>query len=154
MKSYLNADCTIQAILPTEHKRTFINMFLSKEVYEHADINSYNGKVFKNGYAYQFSEEDNQHGLSAVRIAFMAEQSINDFMLAQNNDFVLQDICGELKIKRLIVYGKNENYGTEETIQFDNKGKFVYESRDLYPDPFFDCYLSPNEKLNDSEEYM
>lgn len=151
---YLNADCTIQAILPTEHKRAFINLFLSKDIYEHANTSEYNGRVFKNGYAYEFNEEDNQHGLSAVKITFLAEQSIYDFMLSQDNDLILQDVCKELKIKRLIAYGKNENEGTEETVQFDHKCKFVYASRDLFPEPFLDCYLSPNERLNDSEECM
>ena len=154
MMCYLKADCTIQVILPTSNKQNFLAMFLTKDAYYNANISEYNGKVFKKGYAYEFVEEDNKHGMSSVQIAFVAEQSIHDLMLSQENDILLQDICKDLQIKRLMAYGKNENDGTEETIQFNNKGKFVYESRDLYPDPFFDCHLSPYEKLNDSEECM
>lgn len=154
MKDYLDADCCVQAILPIDNKRLFLAMFLTKNDYKNAKNDAIDGKAFKNGYAYEISEEDNTHGLSAVKVRFLADRSIYDYMLAPACDILLQDICKELGIKRLLAYGKNENGGIEETIQYDNKGKFNYESRDLYPDPFFDCYLSGNEKLIDDTECM
>lgn len=154
MKDYLDADCSIQAILPTDNKRDFVAMFLSKDAYYKDDMNAYNSKLFRNGYAYQIEEKDNKHGLSAVKIYFMADQSIYDYMLAPSVENQLQDVCEDLQIKRLLAYGKNENDGLEESVQFDYKGKFVYQSRDLYPDPFFDCYLSENERLSDETECM
>ena len=151
---YLDADCTLQAILPTERKKEFIDLFLPEDIYEHANISTYRGKVFMNGYAYQIDEEDNPHGLTAVKIAFMAEEGIHDFMISQNNAFVIRDVCQDLQIKRLMAYGKNDNEGVEETLQYNNQGKYIYEIRDLYPEPFIDCYLSDDEKLNDYEECM
>lgn len=154
MQNYLNVDCSMQIILPTDSKREFIAMFLSKDAYYNDSENAFNDKIFRNGYAYQIEEEDNKHGLSAVKIQFMADQSIYDYMLAPNVSNQLQDLCEDLHVKRLLAYGKNENDGTEESVQYDHKGKFIYQSRDLYPDPFFDCYLSENERLSDETECM
>lgn len=154
MNTYLDTDCTMQAILPTDNKQAFIGMFLTQDEYRNANMNLFAGKIFRSGYAYEINVENNPHGLSAVKITFMADQSLADSMLSPYNDFVLEDVCKKLKVKRLVAYGRNENDGFEETMQYDNKGKFVYESRKLYPDPFCDCYLPDDEKISDNSGCM
>ena len=151
MDDYLPAECELQAILPMENKEEFAAKFLSAESYLHR--NSITDTFFRNGYAYHIDAEDNEHGLSAVKIYFKAEFGLNDYFLTPNSE-VFQSVCKDLKIKRLLAYGKNDDDGFEETLQYDNKGVFNYESRDLYPDPFFDCSLGYNEKFTDETECM
>lgn len=145
----------MSVVLPTENIQKFQDLFLTGN----GDKDTEKDRYFARCFMHSCDIESNEHGISQLRIRFDAAWSIYSCMISgypeESNGVcpTLESVCKELNVKRLIAYSEEPGVGFEESINYTRKNVLTSESRELYPEPFYDNF-DEDETLFDDEEVM
>ena len=100
--------------------------------------------------------QENKHGLARLLIQFDAAWSLHSCMIdgypqeSNGNCPTLEEICKELKVKRLLAKSREPGIGFEESVSYDRGNGLMEESHDLFAEPAYDK-LEDDETMEDKE---
>lgn len=145
------AKSKMSVVLPTESADAFSSLFIAKENNENKD------RYFARCFLHNVERENNSHGLTRLYIQFDAAWSLYSCLIdgypqeSKGTCPTLEDICNEMKVKRLTASSREPGIGFEESIQFDKENGLTVESHELFDQPF-DDYLDDDETMDDEIE--
>ncbi len=139
----------MSVVLPTENADKFEKLFITNDIKEQ-------DRYFARCFLGNVERQENKHGLARLLIQFDAAWSLHSCMIdgypqeSNGNCPTLEEICKELKVKRLLAKSREPGIGFEESVSYDRGNGLMEESHDLFAEPAYDK-LEDDETMEDKE---